>query len=836
MTPQATRPTCVTKAATPLIRAEHEPDCNASQMPVRLSLDHRDVAVPPGGAVTSRVTAIGAAVAPAASSPLGGDVPGRATGSRDWHKDLNAAQRQAATAPDGPVLVVAGAGTGKTRVIEHRVIELLERGARPESILMLTFTRRAAKEMLERVAARVPEGRRVMGGTFHAFATQTLRRYAGVLGLPRSFTILDQEDAVTAVGRCMSRARSGRPDCRFPGKETAHAVISKATNTRRSIQSILAADCPQFVPLTSEITRIRDVYTRYKLDAGAVDYDDLLTFLLVLLQQPGVAAELAARHRHLLVDEYQDTNLAQGEIVAHLGRAHGNVTVVGDDAQSIYSFRGACRENILGFPRLFPGRTATVVTLEENYRSQQPILDVANVVLSHMPRRFDKRLRAAAAARPRAGSTVRDPHAGDRRPVLRQFEDAIDEAEWVATSILAAHAAGVRFDDHAVLYRSSQQANELQLALAARRIPYRVFGGARVSERAHVKDLMAVLRVERNGADVIAWTRVLALHEGVGPRIGERLATAAANAARAADLNAAFAAATGASGRRAPARRAVAWLRQTIDGIRSIAEGMVAERLAVALEQYRPLLAASYPDHERRAGDLESLRHAAARYSSIDDLLADLSLDPQKRRDADGATEPEDEGLVTVSTIHWAKGLEWEHVYLIGLADGRFPGGRCLADADALEEERRLLYVAVTRAKVRLMLSANASPGCFDRVSRFLDRPDVLPLLRRPAMAPLPPAGCATGTGHHATPASPARALSEEQLLRAIQGVIGGVVVVESDASQTAGAPMRPTGSTASSTASATASAFEQPRVAETPEEVEEEDEDPWDLDSPYPR
>lgn len=743
---------------------------------------------------------------------------------------MNVAQRQAATAPDGPLLVVAGAGTGKTRVVEHRVLELLIRGVDPASILLLTFTRRAAKEMLARVAARVPEGRRVAGGTFHAFAARTLRRYANVLGLPRSFSILDQEDAVTAVGRCMRRARSARPECRFPSKESVYEVISKATNTRRSIQSVLASDCPQFVPLTSEVARIRDVYVRYKLAAGAVDYDDLLTFLLVLLQQRDIAGELATRHRHVLVDEYQDTNAAQGEIVALLGKAHGNVTVVGDDAQSIYSFRGARRENILGFPSLFPRCTTTIVRLEVNYRSRQPILDVANALLSHMPRRFDKRLRAAT---PVGLTLATAAHAPDR-PTLRRFEDAIDEAEWIASSILNARDAGVRFDEQAVLYRSSRQANELQLALSARRIPYRVFGGARVSEMAHVKDVMAILRVERNGADGIAWTRVFALHDGVGPRIAERLGAAAASAARSESLAESFAAATAACDRRAPAKRAVAWFERIIRDIQSFDAAMVAERFGAALNSYRPLLESSYLDHERRWGDLESLKLAAARYSNVDDLLADLSLDPQKRRDADGdrATDPEDGGLVTVSTIHSAKGLEWDHVFVIGLADGRFPGGRCLGDADALEEERRLLYVAITRAKRQLLLSANSSPGCFDRLSRFLDRPDILTLLEQVAVTTPPPGLRTNATSQRI--AVPARSLTEEEFFRAIMRVTGGGDDAATDAPGASCPPVPAPGVNTDVPPPATSTTVAFPWEAATASGTDES-EDPREIDLPYP-
>jgi DNA helicase-2/ATP-dependent DNA helicase PcrA len=625
----------------------------------------------------------------------------------DALENLNEAQRAAVTADDGPVLVVAGAGTGKTRVIEGRVLNLMQRGAAPASIVLLTVTRRAAQQMLARAAARDPRAAGVQGGTFHAFAARLLREYAVALGLPSSFSILDAEDAATAVGRCVSRLGVARQtNLRFPRKETIRDILSKAANCRLKVDDVLGEDYPHYRYHASAMLRVQRAFAEYKLAAGCLDYDDLLGYLLALLRNDDVRERVSRRHAHLLVDEYQDSNPAQGEIVALLAQRHRSVMVVGDDAQSIYAFRGATRENLYSFERAFPG--ARVIKLEQNYRSTQAILDVANAMLGEMPRAYRKTLKVAR-------------HADGERPRFLQFRSAYEEAEWVAEEIKRSRDDdGTPLERIGVLYRSGYLSAALQMALAARQLPFAVFGGMRLTESAHVKDLAAHLRLAVNPMDVLAWARAMELLDGVGPRIAEKLS---AGVPQASGPDAALDAVTkAAAGRPAGIRNRVARLGELVRAM-AADRGPVRPKYDRALAYYRPILEARYDDWHRRLQDLDGIAQTAGRYAELEPFLADLALDPPTRSACSGSTDsPDDERPLTLSTVHSAKGLEWDNVYVVGLSDAIIPG-RAAACAEETGEEARLLYVAVTRARRLLTLSMHLDGrglGTLEGPCRFL--------------------------------------------------------------------------------------------------------------------
>ncbi len=609
---------------------------------------------------------------------------------------LNEAQRVAVTAPPGPHLVIAGAGTGKTRTLVHRLAWLLDQGADPRGIVLLTFTRRAAQEMLARAAALVgPRAKAVRGGTFHGFAHTILRRHAPVLGWSQRFTILDRSDAEALVG--MVRAERAPPTNRrrFPRSRTLLKLFSKRANTGRTLESLLLSDYPQYEDDLDGITAVGEAYAQRKKDRDLFDYDDLLVQLAnVMKHHPAARQEIASRCAHVLVDEYQDTNRVQGFIAAMLASAHNDLMVVGDEAQSIYAFRGASVQNILGFPRLCPDARTT--RLELNYRSTQPILDVANGVLVSAREGFDKRLHTTTP--------------GGALPQRVRCRDEEEQAAWVVQQVLDAREEGFRLDDLAVLYRSGNHANQLELQLAAANIPYVRHGGLSFAEAAHVKDVLALLRTIVNPRDELSWFRVLVWFDRVGERTAERLIQQivgdGAGRLRAEALQ------------RVSARADLLALDGMLEDLRQ--QGATAQ-VATVVEWYRTTwLSRLYDNPQERTGDLDTLLVLADHHDDLEGLLAEVSLDAPTKASA-RANDKEDEGLV-LTTIHGAKGLEWRQVFVLSLLDGAFPSGYALDDGAAIEEERRLLYVAVTRASERLCLlqptttssrrSFVAGPGC----------------------------------------------------------------------------------------------------------------------------
>ena len=628
---------------------------------------------------------------------------------------LNPAQARAVAHHGGALLVVAGAGTGKTRTLVHRVAHLIDTGVRPERILLLTFTRRAAQEMLSRVERLVgSEGRVVHGGTFHSTAHRLLRRFGPHAGIAADFTIMDQGDAEDLMA--LSRSSLGFADRkkRFPKKETLHHVYSRHVNTEIPVTALLGQEYPQFAEHEEAFARIFADYTTRKQDRNLVDYDDLLLFWAMLVGEAGQASGLATRiaglYDHVLVDEYQDTNVLQARILEGMAKAHGNLTVVGDDAQSIYAFRGATIRNIMDFPRQFPG--ATVVALEENYRSTQPILDVTNTLISRAEERYTKNLYTRRV--------------GGEKPWLVTAHDEQAQTRFVVDRVLELHEEGVPLREMAVLFRAGYMSADLEIELAARRIPFEKWGGLKFLEAAHVKDVLSFLRVLENPRDEVSWFRILLLLPG----IGETTARAAIEHLQAAAWSlAAFA------GFAAPprARAAHAALAALLDALRTdtgAAPGALTHEIAAIRRIYDDILRDRYDRVEPRLADLDQLQTIAGGYPGRDAFLAALALEPpQSTQDLGFGSDSEDDVLV-LSTAHSAKGREWDAVFVIWAVDGYFPMARALGDDEQVEEERRLMYVAMTRARNHLAVSyplnvydtRRGADYSIDQVSRFLDR------------------------------------------------------------------------------------------------------------------
>jgi DNA helicase-2/ATP-dependent DNA helicase PcrA len=592
----------------------------------------------------------------------------------DYASALNSAQYEAVTAPSGPLLVVAGAGSGKTRTIVYRIAWLSEQGVSPHSILLLTFTRKAAAEMLQRAARLLEQGLfGLQGGTFHGFAYGVLRQFTPAWLGERKLTVMDNADMSAAIKQCREKLGLGKGDRSFPRSQNILALLSKARNKEISIEETVRREACHLLPHAAALEELPAAYAQYRREHGLLDYDDLLSELESLLRErEAVAAHLRGRYEHLLVDEYQDTHLVQARLVRLLTGEGGNVMAGGDDAQSIYAFRGANVRNMLDFPALFPG--TRVITLEENYRSAKPVLDVANALLERAPEAFHKRL----FTRREGGESVRlvvprsDRSQADL--LVRRISELLRES--------LPH-------EIAVLFRAGFHSYPLEAALARAEIPFRKYGGLRYMEAAHGKDLLSYARLLINPLDLPSFQRIAALHPGLGPKGARKLHAVAL------------------SGDRDAAHRAFSKYpgmledMLLLDSLRESAlpPSTLLQRLA---EHYHPRLEAAYPDDwPRRRQGLEEIVRMAAGYAELDLFVADLSLEsPEEDEDA--------EGRITLSTVHSAKGLEWDAVLIIDLVEERFPSRHAQVRAEDFEEERRLLYVACTRARTRLELYAPA--------------------------------------------------------------------------------------------------------------------------------
>ncbi len=636
---------------------------------------------------------------------------------------LNKAQREAVTTTEGPLLVIAGAGSGKTRVIEHRVAHLIEQGVAPQNILLLTFTRRAAEEMLRRASRMNPEAARVNGGTFHSFAFKMLRQFGEAVGVSKSFSVLDEGDAEEAVGRAATQLGAYDADERFPKKGTLRNIIGQAFNKAITVEAVLLREYPHFLHLADEIERVGKKYAEYKLEKGYMDYDDLLHFLRALLGTEG-GRGIAERFTHIMVDEYQDTNKAQGDIAYLLGRGHKNVMAVGDDAQSIYGFRGASHENIMEFPRRF--RDTKIIKLEENYRSTQKILDVANEVLNNMVSKYAKRMRAG---RPASAEGSGEARAGVD-PMFLFFENSYKEAEWIVRHIKEARDGGLDFSRQAVLFRSAYVSIPLQAELTKRGVPFQVFGGVKFYETAHAKDIISHLKILQNFRDELAWNRCLMLLEGIGPRSAERMLEeilTASGPSEACDVLDSY---SSISRHGEGIRRLGALVRDFY----AVPSRSVSETYRMVNKYYEPIFRSKFDDWPKRLGDLAVLQEISERYSGLDEFLADFVIDPPQLGGRAPARDSDEKPLV-LSTIHSAKGLEWEDVYFIGLLEGVLPSGFAMGRDDEIEEEQRLFYVGVTRAKRNLYLCASYMPSRggagSGEISRFVSAPNVIAKLKQ---------------------------------------------------------------------------------------------------------
>jgi len=630
---------------------------------------------------------------------------------RDFTAELNTEQRAAASHGDGPLLIIAGAGTGKTRTLVYRVAHLIDRGVPPERILLLTFTRRAAHEMLSRAERLVGSASaRVQGGTFHATGHRLLRHFGPEAGLARDFSIMDQGDAEDLMQLARGSLGFGRKEKRFPKKETLHYIYSRHLNTEHSVEEILEQEYPQFVEFTRDIIRIYAEYTSRKTERNLIDYDDLLLFWALMLEQaPSIADRIAGMHDHILVDEYQDTNLLQARILRGACRAHRNITVVGDDAQSVYSFRGASFRNILDFPRQFPD--ATIVTLEQNYRSTQPILDVTNTLISRAPERYTKNLWTQRF--------------GTEAPWLVTARDEQQQTRFVVDRILELHEDGTPLREIAVLVRAGYMSADLEIELTNRKVPFEKWGGLKFLEAAHVKDVLAFLRVIENPRDEVSWYRILMLLPGIGDITAR--AMLAAMAERSWD-SAAFAEFEPPPRAHDAHRDLCKMLRRLSSSQRG--EGGVGEDIDDIRTLYDSVLAERYDRSEPRLADLDQLRVIAAGYPNRSAFLAALALEPPSNtQDLAGSGESEDDALV-ISTVHSAKGKEWDAVFVIWAVDGWFPSSRSAENHEELEEERRLMYVALTRARNHLAVTyplnvyatRRGQDYSIDQLSRFIDR------------------------------------------------------------------------------------------------------------------
>jgi DNA helicase-2/ATP-dependent DNA helicase PcrA len=634
-----------------------------------------------------------------------------------YQNELNAEQRAVVMAGKGPLLVIAGAGSGKTRTVTYRVTRLIEAGVTPGRILLVTFTNRAAREMVGRVETLLKqEVRRIWGGTFHSIGNRILRRHAASLGYESNFTILDAEDAKDLVDSCVEEAAIDTKARRFPKGEVLREMFSLATNTDTPLAQLIVAKYPQFEMLTAPIERVDRLYQARKLDRNAMDYDDLLVnWKRLLVEKPDIAAVYQEQFEYILVDEYQDTNKLQAEIVDLLAHRHRNLMVVGDDAQSIFGWRGAHFANIYEFKERYPD--AQVFKLESNYRSTPEILMLANAAVSMNKRQFPKYLQAVRASR---GFT----------PALVPLRDVEQQAAFVAARILELRDEGTPLDEIAVLYRSHFHSLELQLELTRRGIPYDVRSGVRFFEQAHIKDVTAYLRLVINPRDELAWKRVLKLLPKVGnataARVWERLAAATEPLAlvRADEFAKALP-----KGVAAGWQDFVALLKAMLD-----AGNRAAQQIELVLQHgYLEYLQANYENAEAREEDLRQLANYAQRFDTTEQFLSELALINTERFGTPGATVGEDvqEGAdedehVALSSVHQAKGLEWRVVFLIWAADGRFPSARSLRDVEGEEEERRLFYVALTRAQDELYVcfplleSDRARQSVVQRPSRFV--------------------------------------------------------------------------------------------------------------------
>jgi DNA helicase-2/ATP-dependent DNA helicase PcrA len=618
----------------------------------------------------------------------------------DYQAALNEEQYAAVSSPPGRALVIAGAGSGKTRTLTYRVAWLLDHGIDAREVLLLTFTNKASREMTERVRELVPHDTSALwAGTFHSIGSRILRRHAEDLGFTRSFSILDRDDQKSILNAVVGSLDIDTKQRRFPKADVLASIFSLIENTDSTLEQVIASRYDQFYDWTEKIEQVRQGYIKKKLATNSMDFDDLLVLTVRLFEEnPDVLELYQMRFKHVLVDEYQDTNCVQGRMIDLLAGETNSLMAVGDDAQSIYSWRGADMSLILGFPKRYPGSKVHII--ETNYRSVPEILDLSNAAISANTGRFEKDLRSSREA---LGT----------RPALVALPDPSTQAAFVAQRMLELRDEGIPLEEMAVLYRAHFQSLEIQMELTVRGIPFAITSGLRFFEQAHIKDVSAFMRFVVNRRDEVSFLRMVSLLPGIGPGSADKLWNEWLKSGWAekeeiplqgkwSDLFLKF---------KIPKKSAKHWeqLCYTLDELTPDGQFAAPSAMIFSILEgvYSDYLSASFDNAESRRGDIEQLSQYGGNFSDILDFLAQLSLmsstDGQPTGDQ---SEPDDE-KVTLSSIHQAKGLEWKVVFLIWLVDGQFPNGRILEadDQDMLEEERRLFYVALTRAKDELYLT-----------------------------------------------------------------------------------------------------------------------------------
>lgn len=620
----------------------------------------------------------------------------------NYEQDLNEAQLEAVKSKEGPILVIAGAGSGKTKTLTYRVARLIEDGIKPENILLLTFTKKAAAEMLSR-ATLVLDSRceKVAGGTFHSFANIILRKYSKFLGLKNNFTIMDRADCEDIINHIVGKMFP-KKEKRFPKKSTILDMYSKSVNKVTPTKIIIEEEFPQFAHCTDKIIEVHKAYVCYKRENSVLDYDDLLLYVKLLLENnEQIRKNLSNEYKYIMVDEYQDTNTLQADVIKLLASEHNNIMAVGDDSQSIYSFRGANYRNILDFPKLF--ENTKIIKLEQNYRSTQNILKLANTIIDRAQEKYTKKL----------FSDIVSPQV----PALICAKDTQMEADFICQRILELLDEDVSLSDICVLTRNARMSFNLEIELSKRAIPYQKFGGPKFMETAHIKDIVAHLRVILNPDDIISFNRILLLLKGIGASTVNNIMPVLKG-----NLNPDV--------KLLPSNKmsSLSPLLMTLEKVRaSLPKKKPSEVVEEIVRYYRPILKDKYDDFSKREKDLDHFEYLATQYSNLEDFLSDLALEPPEASVEGMYKNNSDDEALTISTIHSAKGLEWDSVFIIGAVDGRFPSAYSFNSEEEMDEELRLMYVATTRAKNNLYITYPVDMYDYSmnmvlsKPSRFLD-------------------------------------------------------------------------------------------------------------------
>jgi len=618
-----------------------------------------------------------------------------------YKEALNPSQLEAVNFKEGPLLVIAGAGSGKTRTLTYRVARLVEEGISPKAILLLTFTRKASQEMLKRASALLDNRcERVSGGTFHSFSHAVLRRYASKIGFAHDFSIIDRTDAEQLISMLRKEMGAFSRNRSFPRKRTLANIFSRAVNKVLPVEDVILNDYPHFISHLEAIVALSKAYQKQKAENNFFDYDDLLVYLEILLKNHSdVRDNICSTYQYVMVDEYQDTNKIQAEIIYLLAGINKNVMVVGDDSQSIYAFRGANIENIMRFPEVFPG--TRIIKLEENYRSVQPILKLTNIIIERAEKKYSKILFTQKS--------------GGSLPLLINTRSENNQSRFVVKKIKEINDKGIPLQQIAVLFRASFHSFDLEIELSRNGIPFIKVGGFKFIEAAHIKDVLAHLRVLFNPLDRISWYRILLLLDNIGPKtamdIYEKILAEKAGY-------------TGIFAIKPKSRRSrnIVRLKELFSAIDS--KPMSVSQMGEAIVNYYvPILKEKYDDHPKRTRDLEHLLTIMERYRNLEQFLADMALEPPNTSlNKSFFTDDQGEDRLILSTIHSAKGLEWHTVFIIWALEGRFPSMYALHSKKELEEELRLMYVASTRAKENLFFTYPVQ--VYDRVSgMILNRP-----------------------------------------------------------------------------------------------------------------